>query len=155
MATASGFWSFQLLRTPSLRPSAWALLTAAGLAAPAGAQQAPPPPEPLPPETPLSEQPSPEAPAHSAAFMTLLGATDPNAAPQATPAQDEKSAPPKKGLQWTVGDYVWKFGGYIKVDLIHDFDDIGDTDAFDVRTIPTSGEASDGSNTRIQMSVGP
>lgn len=149
MATASGWLSFRSLLTGSPRRNSAALLLAGCLAAPLAAQQAPPPAEntPIalqpPPETPLSEQPP-----HSAAFMTLLGATDPNAPPPAAEEGDEKP-PPRKGLQWTVGDYVWKFGGYIKVDLIHDFDDIGDTDAFDVRTIPTTGEASDGSNTRL------
>ncbi len=54
---------------------------------------------------------------------------------------------PTKGLLFTVGDYTVKLGGYIKVDLIHDFDEIGSTDSFDPRTIPTAGD--DGTNTRI------
>jgi len=54
---------------------------------------------------------------------------------------------PGKGLQWKVGDTTIKIGGYVKLDLIHDFDAIGSTDSFDPRTIPTDG--SDGSNTRM------
>ena len=144
-ARSEGCWWLRGARARGLRLGALTLLVATPLVA----QQTPPPSElpppedSQPPELPLSEQP-----AHKAAFMTLLGATDPAAAPSAASAGDEK-APPRKGLQWTVGDTVWKFGGYLKVDLIHDFDDIGNTDAFDVRTIPTSGEASDGSNTRL------
>jgi hypothetical protein len=62
---------------------------------------------------------------------------------QATPA-----ARPA-GLQWTVGDYTVKLGGYVKVDLIHDFDEIGSTDSFDPRTIPTDDESDPGMNTRL------
>jgi hypothetical protein len=70
------------------------------------------------------------------------------AAPQAEVAQAPVAAP-AKGIQWTTGDYTWKVGGYIKVDLIHDFDEIGSTDSFDPRTIPTSGENDPGDATRI------
>jgi outer membrane DcaP-like protein len=63
-------------------------------------------------------------------------------------AQQPAAAPsPVKGLQWQLGDAAVKLGGYVKVDLIHDFDAIGSTDTFDPRTIPTDG--SDGSNTRM------
>ncbi len=65
--------------------------------------------------------------------------------------RDDPAALPKptpKGLQLQTGDYTWKFGGYVKVDLIHDFDEIGSTDSFDTRTIPTTGDT-DGDNTRI------
>jgi hypothetical protein len=51
------------------------------------------------------------------------------------------------GIQFKTGDYTLKLGGYVKVDLIHDFDAIGSTDNFDPRTIPTDG--TDGSNTRM------
>jgi hypothetical protein len=57
--------------------------------------------------------------------------------------------PAPKGIQWINGDYTWKLGGYVKVDLIHDFDEIGSTDSFDPRTIPTSGADGDYSATRI------
>ncbi len=63
--------------------------------------------------------------------------------------QTTPTTPPPKGIQWTTGDYTWKAGGYIKVDLIHDFDEIGSTDFFDVRTIPTTGADEPGDNTRI------
>jgi hypothetical protein len=53
-----------------------------------------------------------------------------------------------RGIQLETGDYTWKLGGYLKVDLIHDFDEIGSTDSFDVRTIPTT-ETADGDATRI------
>lgn len=36
-------------------------------------------------------------------------------------------------------DIAMKIGGYIKADLIKDFDAIGSTDSFDTTTIPTSG----------------
>lgn len=38
-------------------------------------------------------------------------------------------------------------GGYVKLDMIHDFDAIGSTDTFDPSTIPTDG--SEGENTRF------
>lgn len=58
-------------------------------------------------------------------------------------------APKPKGLEWQAGEYTLKLGGYIKVDLIHDFDEIGSTDSFDPRTIPTSGADEPGDNTRL------
>jgi hypothetical protein len=57
--------------------------------------------------------------------------------------------PPAKGIQWQTGDYTWKVGGYIHVDLIHDFDEIGSTDSFDPRTIPTTGADEPGDSTRL------
>lgn len=45
-------------------------------------------------------------------------------------------------------EYWWKFGGYIKGDLIHDFQPAGATDSFVPLTIPTDG--SDGQNTLLQ-----
>jgi len=59
------------------------------------------------------------------------------------------STPPPKGMTFQSGEYTWKFGGYVKVDLIHDFDEIGSTDSFDVRTIPTTGSADPSDSTRI------
>lgn len=55
----------------------------------------------------------------------------------------------EKGLRWTTGDFTWKVGGYIKVDAIHDFDEIGSTDTFDPRTIPTDDSGEPGDSTRI------
>jgi len=48
-------------------------------------------------------------------------------------------AAPGKGLSFQVGESTLKLGGYVKVDLIHDFDRIGSPDSFDPRTIDTSG----------------
>jgi hypothetical protein len=45
-------------------------------------------------------------------------------------------------------DVSVKVGGYLKVDVVHDFDAIGKDDAFDPRTIPTDGTK--GENTLIQ-----
>lgn len=74
------------------------------------------------------------------------------AAPQSSTAPASTQAPtpaPAKGIQWTTGDYTWKVGGYIKLDLIHDFDEIGSTDSFDPRTIPTDDSGEPGDSTRI------
>jgi hypothetical protein len=59
------------------------------------------------------------------------------------------STPSGKGIEWKASDYTWKFGGYIKVDAIHDFDAIGSTDSFDPRTIPTGAGNFSDENTRI------
>jgi hypothetical protein len=78
-----------------------------------------------------------------------------HAAPQSTTTQSTEPqasalpSAPAKGIQWTTGDYVWKFGGYIKVDLIHDLDEIGSTDTFDPRTIPADDSGEPGDATRI------
>jgi len=79
------------------------------------------------------------------AFPLLL-ASAASAAPQATAAP---AKPPTKGLQLQSGDYTWKLGGYVKLDVIHDFDAIGSTDFFDVRTIPTGTSEGTDDRTRI------
>ena len=66
--------------------------------------------------------------------------------PQA-PTQQPVARP--KGIQMEVGDFKVRLGGYVKVDLIHDFDEIGSTDSFDPRTIPTDDEDDPGVNTRL------
>lgn len=83
----------------------------------------------------------------SMTFATHLLAQEPTAPPQAPPVAPAQVEPPPKGLQWQVGDYDVKVGGFVKVDLIHDFDPIGSTDSFDPRTIPTGDET--GVNTRM------
>lgn len=75
--------------------------------------------------------------------------TPPPSQPPPQTQQPQQPAPAPKGLQWQVGDYTVKLGGYIKVDLIHDFDEIGSTDSFDPRTIPTNDESNPGTNTRM------
>ena len=77
--------------------------------------------------------------AGSRSLFALLALAAPLAAQQ---------PPPGQGVQWQVGDTTLKVGGYVKVDLIHDFDAIGSQDSFDPRTIPTDG--SSGSNTLMQ-----
>ncbi len=78
------------------------------------------------------------------ASLLAQQAPDKPAAPTPAPAQPK----PGNGIQWQVGDTTLKIGGYVKVDLIHDFDRIGSTNSFDPRTIPTDG--SDGVNTQMQ-----
>ena len=75
-------------------------------------------------------------------FLVLVGAELRAHQPTPTP-------PPPHGIHRSTGAYTRKAPGDHKVDLIHDFDEIGSTDSFDVRTIPTSGANDPGSNTRI------
>jgi len=58
-----------------------------------------------------------------------------------------KPAAPKSPTTFTSGDWTFKIGGFVKLDMIHDFNTIGSTDTFNVRTIPVDG--SQGTNTRI------
>ena len=55
-----------------------------------------------------------------------------------TPAQESgpQTIPPLPNLEWGFGPYKLKLGGYVKLDAIHDFNQIGSTDSFDPRTIP-------------------
>jgi hypothetical protein len=84
----------------------------------------------------------------SMACCAPILAQEPPAAPE-KPAQDAPAPPkPGNGIVWKVGDTTLKLGGYVKLDLIHDFDRIGSTNSFDPRTIPTNGL--DGENTQMQ-----
>ncbi len=94
----------------------------------------------------------------SAAAQNEPGITTPTTASPTTPptaptgasagaAKQEPAAAKPQGLQWTVGDYTVKLGGYVKLDLIHDFNEIGSTDSFDPRTIDPAD--TDGTNTRL------
>jgi hypothetical protein len=67
----------------------------------------------------------------------------------------EKSEPPETPAQpvapdqpdgFTMGGFVFKIGGRIKLDIIRDFDPIGSTDSFDPRTIPVDGSKGTNSN---------
>jgi hypothetical protein len=69
--------------------------------------------------------------------------------PAAPPQQPAPAKPKPKRLEWKVDDYTVRLGGFVKVDLIHDFDEIGSTDSFDPRTIPTDDESDPGMNTRM------
>ena len=59
------------------------------------------------------------------------------------------SAHIQKGLNstHTAGNVTLKFGGFAKLDIIQDFNPIGETDQFNITTIPTDG--STGTNFRI------
>jgi hypothetical protein len=81
-----------------------------------------------------------------AALVANTAAAQQPPEPQTPPPQPP---PPAKGLLLQSGDFTWKFGGYIKVDAIHDFDAIGSTDTFDPRTIPTTGTGEPDESTRI------
>lgn len=63
---------------------------------------------------------------------------------QDTPAPSDgaSSIPPIPKLEWTFGEYKLKLGGYVKLDAIHDFNQIGSTDSFDPRTIPVEHDSS-------------
>lgn len=105
--------------------------------------------------TPQTTAPPTKTPQSTTPASTTSASTTPTSTAPATQATgdlpDIEPPPPskKKGINFKVDDYDITFGGYIKVDLIHDFDDIGDTDAFDVRTIPTTGNTTPGSNTTL------
>jgi len=74
----------------------------------------------------------------------------PASPPPATPVDSlavPAKAPPTRGLLFQIGESTLKFGGYVKVDLIHDFDEIGSDTSFDPRTIPT--DDSTGVNTEM------
>src|SRR5436190_19770600 len=76
-----------------------------------------------------------------------LRAQDPAPGTQPTTPPPATTPMSTNGLQWQLGDYVVKLGGYVKVDLIHDFNEIGSTDNFDPRTIPVTND--EGTNTRV------
>lgn len=109
------------------------------LCKPARAQQ----PSGTPPE-PSKEQPATEKPAEPVQEQQKPSA--PAEPAKAAPPEAPKGPPPK-GLLFNIGESKLKFGGYVKVDLIHDFDRIGSTDSFDPRTIDTTGAK--GENTRM------
>jgi hypothetical protein len=96
---------------------------------------------PQPPDAQKSETPPDSAksdPAKTPPAPDAQQSAPPPAAPKATPG---------KGYEFKVGESTLKLGGYVKVDLIHDFDRVGSTDSFDPRTIDTTGL--DGENTRM------
>jgi hypothetical protein len=84
-----------------------------------------------------------------AVLCAQIQAQDPGVAAPPNPQAPQAPAARPKGLQTQIGDFKVKLGGYIKVDLIHDFDEIGSTDSFDPRTIPTDDESDPGMNTRM------
>ena len=62
-------------------------------------------------------------------------------------AAQDKAAPPAQPDGFRVGDFTFKPGGRIKLDLIRDFQPVGNEDAFDTRTIPVDG--SEGTNSNV------
>lgn len=62
-----------------------------------------------------------------------------------TPVEEKELRPGFWQIPKTSSQF--KIGGYVKFDLIHDFNPIGSTDFFDVSTIPTDG--SQGKNTNL------
>ena len=56
------------------------------------------------------------------------------------------ATPQAKPDGFTVGGFVFKPGGRIKLDIIRDFDPIGSEDSFDPRTIPIDGSEGGNSN---------
>lgn len=74
-----------------------------------------------------------------------VGPTPPRAKPS-----DSPKPPPRPAGTFGSGPWVFTLGGYIKLDLIHDFDAIGSTDSFNPRTIPADGIP--GTNTRFNAS---
>jgi hypothetical protein len=64
------------------------------------------------------------------------------------PAEAQAQAP--EGF--TLGGFVFKAGGRIKLDVIRDFDAIGSEDSFDPRTIPTDGTEGGNSNLHAKES---
>src|SRR5262249_37843405 len=76
-----------------------------------------------------------------AVLLSLPVARAHSQAPAPTPR------PQASGISFSAGSWIFTLGGFIKLDLIHDFDPIGFTNSFDPRTIPT--DESHGQNTRI------
>ena len=92
------------------------------------------------PPAPTSEKAEPAQP-------PALVETDPPAptSEKAEPAQPP--APDTRPDGFTVGGFVFKPGGRIKLDIIRDFDPITSEDTFDPRTIPVDG--SEGGNSKL------
>lgn len=84
-------------------------------------------------DAPPSVQPASNA-ADAAVEATAAPAGAMQADPKADPQAEKSSVLPK--LEWSVGAYKLKLGGYVKLDLIHDFNQIGNSTSFDPRQIP-------------------
>jgi hypothetical protein len=81
----------------------------------------------------------------------------PSAANPETAEPAQAQAPPST-LGFTVGDFTFRPGGRIKLDIIRDFNPIGSEDSFDPRTIPTDGSEGVNSNlhakeTRLNLDI--
>jgi hypothetical protein len=116
-----------------MRSAASCLVALALVAVNANAQEAPPPAQP--------------------SSSEVAAALDANAAPAGAMQQTPEAAAPKASpkLEWTVGDYKVKLGGYVKLDVIHDFNQMGNADSFDPRAIPVDNDPTiPDENTRLQ-----
>lgn len=80
-----------------------------------------------------------------AAAFAQDAAPVPDGAPPASPPAAQEPPQPVDGFR--VGDFTFKPGGRIKLDVIRDFRPIGNEDSFDTRTIPI--DAPDGVNSNI------
>jgi DcaP outer membrane protein len=74
-------------------------------------------------------------------------ATSEEAEPAQAPAPEPSPTPSPKPDGFTVGSFVFKPGGRVKLDVIRDFDPAGNEDSFDPRTFPLDG--SEGTNSNI------
>lgn len=77
-------------------------------------------------------------PASDRVAAEVAASAAPAGAMQATPEASAPKSWPK--LEWTVGDYKVKLGGYVKLDAIHDFNQMGNTTSFDPRAIPVTND---------------
>jgi DcaP outer membrane protein len=92
---------------------------------------------------------------HVGAAVLLLAIGSANAQTSSpVEAGSEKAEPPQqppppetKPDGFTIGSFVFKPGGWLKLDIIRDFDPIASEDSFDPRTIPLDG--SEGGNSSI------
>ena len=55
-------------------------------------------------------------------------------------AKTDKAGDQPRSLEFLAGDVLIRFGGFAKVDLIQDFDFVGNQDQFKVNSIPVSGD---------------
>lgn len=80
------------------------------------------------------------------ASQTQHGPSQASTSPHIDSANIPPPAPKPVGT-FSSGSWNFKIGGFIKLDMIHDFNAIGSTDTFNPRTIPVDG--SEGMNTRF------
>src|SRR4051794_38224661 len=90
-----------------------------------------------------TERATPSAAAVTASTAPAASPAEPAPAPQAAPAP--QTAPAQDGFR--MGDFTFKVGGRVKLDIIRDFNPIGSEDSFDPRTIPIPQQ--DGQNSNL------
>jgi hypothetical protein len=96
---------------------------------------------------------SPAPPAASGSAAGVPAPADPE---QKTDQKTEQTEAPRDGF--TIGGFVFKPGGRVKLDVIRDFKPIGSEDSFDPRTIPVDGSEGTNSNlhakeTRLNLDI--